>query len=196
MDTTTPNATIRRAAEALNVAAAGAKHSAAGRWYVHTGKRGYPQQILDNAVFIAETLEEPTLPVRLADYIARMDPTVAFGLARLLEAVADADLADIHAAAAKLAVDYLQDKRRCPACDKDMPVTETGALVSHGTMAAPCPGEEDPADVFRCACGAPAAVSVGYCGENGPVLQCVRCATADKRSPFFHRKLNSPLEAP
>lgn len=48
----------------------------------------------------------------------------------------------------------------------------------------------------RCACGAPAAVSVGYRGEAGPVLQCVRCATADKRSPFFHRKLNSPLEAP
>lgn len=196
MDTTTPNATIRRAAEALNVAATGAKRSAAGRWYVHTNAKGYPQRVLDNAVFVAETLEEPTQPVTLPHFIASMDPTIAFGLARLLEAVAEADLADIHAAAADLAVDYLRDKRRCPKCGKDVAVTVTGALTYHGTMAAPCPGDEDPEDVFRCACGAPAAVSVGYRGENLPVLQCVRCATADTRSPFFHRKLNSPLEAP
>lgn len=140
---TTPNATIRRAAEALNVAATGAKHSAAGRWYVHTNAKGYPQRVLDNAVFIAETLEEPTGPVRLAEYISRLDPKVAFGIARLLEAVADADLAEAHSAAADLAVAYLRETRRCPACDKDMAVTATGALTHHGTMAATCPGEGD-----------------------------------------------------
>lgn len=26
--------------------------------------------------------------------------------------------------------------------------------------------------------------------EGGPVLQCVRCATADPRTPFAHRKLD------
>jgi hypothetical protein len=138
---TTPNATIRRAAEALGLAAAGAKHSAAGRWYVHTNDRGYPQRVLDNAVYIAECLEEPTQPVRTAPFIASMDPTVAYGIARLLAAVADADLADIHAAAADLAVDYLRDKRRCPTCDKDVAVDAYGALGQHGTMAAMCPGE-------------------------------------------------------
>ena len=141
MNTTTPNATIRRAAEALGLAAAGAKNSAAGRWYVHTNDRGYPQRILDNAVYIAECLEEPTGPVRLAPFIASMDPTVAYGVARLLTAVADADLADIHAAAADLAVEYLRDKRRCPTCDKDITVDAHGALHHHGTMAAVCPGD-------------------------------------------------------
>jgi len=56
----------------------------------------------------------------------------------------------------------------------------------------PFPGKR-PDDVQvtdRCECGAPAALSVGYEGESGPVLQCVRCATADPRTPFFHRKLN------
>jgi len=142
-DTTTPNATIRRAAEALNVAATGAKKSAAGRWYVHSNERGYPQRVLDNAVFIAECLEEPTQPLTCAPFIAGMDPKVAFGVARLLEAVAEADLADIHSAAADLAVDYLRDTRRCPSCDEDMAVTATGALIPHGTMAADCPGEGD-----------------------------------------------------
>ena len=41
----------------------------------------------------------------------------------------------------------------------------------------------------QCACGAPAALAVGYYGESGPVFQCVRCATADPRTPFSHRKL-------
>jgi hypothetical protein len=40
-----------------------------------------------------------------------------------------------------------------------------------------------------CACGAPAVFAVGYCGETASVLQCVRCATADPRTPFFHRPL-------
>jgi hypothetical protein len=139
--TTTPNATIRRAAEALSLAAAGAKHSAAGRWYVHAPESGYPQRVLDNAVYIAECLEEPASPVRAAPFIASMDPTVAYGIARLLTAVADADLADIHAAAADLAVEYLRDKRRCPACDKDITIDAYGALHHHGTMAAVCPGD-------------------------------------------------------
>lgn len=47
-----------------------------------------------------------------------------------------------------------------------------------------------PEDADRCACGAPAALAVGYYGESAPVLQCVRCATADPRRPFFHRKLD------
>ncbi len=45
-------------------------------------------------------------------------------------------------------------------------------------------------DTDRCECGAPAALSVGYYGESGRVLQCVRCATADPRTPFAHRKLD------
>lgn len=141
MSSTTPNATIRRAAEALNVAATGAKHSAAGRWYVHSGERGYPQRVLDNAVFIAECYEEPTQPVRLADYISRLDPKVAFGIARLLEAVADADLAAAHTAAADLAVDYLRDARECPVCGKEITTDAYGSLHEHGTAAAMCPGE-------------------------------------------------------
>jgi hypothetical protein len=48
----------------------------------------------------------------------------------------------------------------------------------------------------RCACGAPAALAVGYRGESQSMFQCVRCATTDRRTPFFHRKLNSRLEAP
>jgi hypothetical protein len=47
-----------------------------------------------------------------------------------------------------------------------------------------------------CACGAPAALAVGYRGESASVFQCVRCAIVDRRTPFFHRKLNSPLELP
>lgn len=46
-------------------------------------------------------------------------------------------------------------------------------------------GDEQP----TCACGAPAVFAVGYHGETESVLQCVRCATADRRSPFFHRPL-------
>ncbi len=49
------------------------------------------------------------------------------------------------------------------------------------------PAEDDTAE--RCACGAPAALTVGYRGEPGPVLQCVRCATTDRRTPFMHRNL-------
>lgn len=193
-DTTTPNATIRRAAEALGVAAVGAKCSEAGRWYVHTSERGYPQRVLDNANLIAETYDEPTQPVTVPQFIASMDPTVAFGIARLLEAVADADLADIHAAAADLAVVYLRDKRPCPACGKDVSVTATGALGDHGTMAAPCPGENDPATAFQCACGAYAAVSVGYRGATEYVLQCARCAAADTRKVSFRHELNPSRE--
>lgn len=46
-----------------------------------------------------------------------------------------------------------------------------------------------PEQADTCACGAPAALSVGYHGESEPEYQCVRCATADPRTPFFHRKL-------
>jgi hypothetical protein len=46
---------------------------------------------------------------------------------------------------------------------------------------------EDPA--ARCDCGAPAALAVGYRGESAVALQCVRCATADPRTPLFHREL-------
>lgn len=146
MTRTTPNETIRRAAEALDLAAAGAKRSAAGRWYVHTPAGGYPQRILDNAVLIAEGYEgpQPGEPITVAPFIASMDPTIAFGIARLLEAVADADLADIHAAAADLAVNYLRDKRDCTACGmKRVDLTATGELTEHGTMRAMCPGELD-----------------------------------------------------
>ena len=141
MSKTTPNETIRRAAEALDLAAAGAKCSAAGRWYVHTSESGYPQRILDNAILIAEGYDEPIGPVRSAPFIASMDPTVAFGIAKLLEAVADADLGDIHAAATKLAVDYLRETRECVTCGMTVGVTATGALGEHGTMRAMCSGE-------------------------------------------------------
>lgn len=142
MTGSTPNAAIRRAAEALDLAAAGAKHSAAGRWYVHPKEGGYPQRITDNAVLIADAFEEPTGPVRIAPFIASMDPRVAFGVARLLLAVADADLTAAHAAAADLAVDYLRETRPCPACGKDVGVEADGALGEHGTMAAMCLGED------------------------------------------------------
>lgn len=56
--------------------------------------------------------------------------------------------------------------------------------------------EDDYEATLVCACGAPAALSVVYRGEIAPVDQCVRCATADPRAPFFHRKLNSTLEWP
>jgi hypothetical protein len=91
---TTPNETIRRASEALDLAAAGAKQSATDRWYVHTAAGGYPQRILDNAVLVAEGYEGPTHPAVIAPFIASMDPKIAFGVAKLLEAVADADVAD------------------------------------------------------------------------------------------------------
>jgi hypothetical protein len=41
----------------------------------------------------------------------------------------------------------------------------------------------------QCACGAPAAMEVGYRGESATVRQCVRCATVDPRSPFASRSL-------
>lgn len=141
---TTPNETIRRAAEALDLAAAGAKQSATGRWYVHMADCGYPQQIAENGVLIAEGYEGPKQgePVVIAPFIASMDPTIGFGLAKLLEAVANADLADIHAAAADLAVDYLREKRDCTVCGmKSVDLTATGELTEHGTMRAMCPGE-------------------------------------------------------
>lgn len=141
MTATTPNETIRRAAEALDLAAAGAKQSAAGRWYVHTPEGGYPQRILDNAVLIAEGYEGPAESAVIAPFIASMDPKVAFGMAKLLEAVAEADLAEIHAAAADLAVAYLREKRECSTCGMKVGVTATGELGEHGTMAAMCPGE-------------------------------------------------------
>ena len=141
MSKTTPNETIRRAAEAINLAAAGAKQSAAGRWYVHTPSGGYPQRIMDNAVLIAKGYEEPTRPTVIAPFIASMDPKIAFGVAKLLEAVADADLADIHAAAVDLAVSYLRETRECAACGMTVGVTATGVLGEHGTMAAVCVGE-------------------------------------------------------
>lgn len=137
---TTPNETIRRAAEALDVAAAGAKQSAAGRWYVHTAEGGYPQRILDNAVLVAEGYEGPAHPAVIAPFIASMDPKIAFGVAKLLEAVADANLADIHAAAVDLAVDYLRETRECATCGMTVGVTAAGELGEHGTMAAMCVG--------------------------------------------------------
>jgi len=143
---TTPNETIRRAAEALDLAAAGAKQSATGRWYVHMADGGYPQQIAENGVLIAEGYEGPKQgePVVIAPFIASMDPTIGFGLAKLLGAVANADLADIHAAAANLAVDYLRETRDCATCGmKDVELTATGELTEHGTMRAMCPGEVD-----------------------------------------------------
>lgn len=143
---TTPNETIRRAAEALGLAAAGAKQSATGRWHVYAPDGGYPQRILDNAVLIAEGYEgpRPAEPVVIAPFIASMDPKVAFGLAKLLEAVANADLADIHVAAADLAVDYLREKRDCTTCGmKDVKLTAAGELTEHGTMRAMCPGEPE-----------------------------------------------------
>lgn len=141
MTKTTPNETIRRAAEALDLAAAGAKCSAAGRWYVHAPESGYPQRILDNAVLIAEAYEGPAGPVMVAPFIAMMDPKVAFGMAKLLEAVANADLAEIHAAAAELAVSYLRETRECRTCGMKVGVTATGELGSHGTARAMCSGE-------------------------------------------------------
>ena len=144
MTRTTPNETIRRAAEALDLAAAGAKQSATGRWHIHTPASGYPQRILDNAVLIAEGYEGPKHgePVVIAPFIASINPTIGFGLAKLLDAVANADLADIHVAAADLAVDYLREKRDCTTCGmKDVALTATGELTEHGTMRAMCPGE-------------------------------------------------------
>jgi hypothetical protein len=140
---TTPNATIRRAADAIGLAAAGAKSSASGRWYVATAQGGYPQTINESATVTlkANTFEGPQHPQTTAPYIASMDPKVAFAVARLLNAVADADLAAAHAAAAQLAVDYLRETRRCLACGKDVGVEADGALGYHGTMAATCPGE-------------------------------------------------------
>lgn len=143
MTSTTPNATIRRAADAMGLAAAGAKHSATGRWYVATKQGGYPQTINESGTptLIAQTYDGPAHPLVNASFIASMDPVVAFGVARLMNAVADADLAGAHAAAADLAVDYLRETRTCPACGRDITVTATGALVDHGTAAADCPGE-------------------------------------------------------
>lgn len=143
MSKTTPNETIRRAAEALDLAAAGAKQSAAGRWYVHMPDGGYPQQVLDNAVLIAEGYEGPAHPAVIAPFIASMDPKIAFDIAKLLEAVANADLADIHAAAVNLAVDYLREMRECVACGMTVGLTATGELGEHGTMRATCPGEPE-----------------------------------------------------
>ena len=87
----TPAETLRRAAEALNVAAVGAKNSAAGRWYVRTPGGGYPQSIADNAsaVLVADAFEGPQHPQTTAPFIASMDPTFAFKLATLLEAIAN-----------------------------------------------------------------------------------------------------------
>lgn len=48
------------------------------------------------------------------------------------------------------------------------------------------PQEAAQAAPDRCACGAPAALVVGYRGERGPELQCVRCATADPRAAILH----------
>lgn len=140
---TTPNATIRRAADAIGLAAAGAKNSAVGRWVVATPQGGYPQTINETSVptLIANTFDGPQHPQTTAPFIASMDPKVAFGVARLLEAVADADLAAAHAAATDLAVDYLRETRQCPACGREVAVTATGALSDHGTAAADCPGE-------------------------------------------------------
>lgn len=55
------------------------------------------------------------------------------------------------------------------------------------------PPEDAPGD--RCACGAPAALVTGYCGEPGPELQCARCATADPRTMLGSRWLD-PIAGP
>ena len=140
---TTPNTTIRRAADAMGLAAAGAKSSASGRWYVATPQGGYPQTVNESGTVTlkAQTLESPQHPQATAPFIASMDPVVAFGVARLLEAVADADLAAAHKAAADLAVDYLRETRTCPTCGWDVGVEADGTLGHHGTAAADCPGE-------------------------------------------------------
>ncbi len=54
----------------------------------------------------------------------------------------------------------------------------------------------DTEDAPLCACGILAALAIGYHGARATVYQCVGCATADRRTPFFHRKLNSRLEFP
>lgn len=143
MSATTPNATIRRAADAMDLAAAGAKSSASGRWYVATPQGGYPQTINESGTVTlkAQTLESPEHPQATAPFIASMDPTVAFGIVRVMRAIADADLGAAHVAAADLAVDYLRETRQCPACGRQVAVTATGALGEHGTAAADCPGE-------------------------------------------------------
>ena len=145
MTRTAPNATIRRAADAIGLAAAGAKNSAVGRWVVATPQGGYPQAISETSVptLIAKTFEGPQHPQATAPFIASMDPKVAFGVAKLLNAVADADLAAAHAAAADLAVDYLRETRKCPTCGWDVAVEADGTLGHHGTMAADCPGENE-----------------------------------------------------
>lgn len=142
MGETTPNETIRRAADAIGLAAAGAKSSESGRWYVATPQGAYPQVVSKSGTVTlkADTFDEPTNMQTTAPFIASMDPVVAFGVARLMEAVADADLAAAHAAAADLAVAYLRETRQCPTCGREVGVTATGALVEHGTMAADCPG--------------------------------------------------------
>lgn len=57
-------------------------------------------------------------------------------------------------------------------------------------------GPDAAGGISACACGAPAASAVGYRGESASAFQCVRCAVLDRRTPFFHRKLNSRLEWP
>lgn len=47
------------------------------------------------------------------------------------------------------------------------------------------------APIPHCACGATAAFGVGYHGEGATVFQCTRCATEDRRTPFFHRDVQS-----
>lgn len=97
-ETETPAETLRRAAEALNVAALGAKTSESGRWYVRTERGHYPQSIADNAsaVIVADTFEGPQHPQTVAPFIASMDPTFAFAVAAWLESVA-VELADTPA---------------------------------------------------------------------------------------------------
>ena len=145
MTRTTPNATIRRAADAIGLAAAGAKSSASGRWYVATPQGGYPQTVNESATVTlkAKTFESPYRPQTAAPFIASMDPVVAFGVARLLNAVADADLAAAHQAAAILARDYLRETRQCPTCGREVGVEADGTLGDHGTAAADCPGENE-----------------------------------------------------
>lgn len=142
---TTPNATIRRAADAIELAAAGAKSSASGRWHVATPQGGYPQTVNESGTvtLIARTFDEPTHMQTAAPFIASMDPVVAFGVARLLNAVAEADLAAAHEAAATLARDYLRETRECLTCGREVGVGADGSLGEHGTMAAGCPGEKD-----------------------------------------------------